>query len=83
MTVKCPYCGSDVVGAKCLDGTSATPKKGDYSVCASCGEVLVFANDKGTIRKITIQEEVTMPDDVRDVISHIQVMVKGKARRKT
>lgn len=79
---KCPYCHSELVRTRNQEGSQVTPKKGDYSVCSTCGQALVFANDKGVVRKITQQEEETMPDQAREVLSLTQQRIKGEARRR-
>lgn len=43
--MKCLVCHSVNDARKCLNGTDAAPRDGDYDICAYCGSVAVFATD--------------------------------------
>jgi hypothetical protein len=54
---RCPQCNYKLTGASIAHGEDAAPSEGDFSICANCGQLLVFQSDV-TLRKATT-------DDVR------------------
>ena len=44
VTCLCPNCKTDLDSIH-ANGSSAKPKKGDFSICTECGEILVFQSE--------------------------------------
>lgn len=66
----CPHCGHILDTARTGDGSPATPKEGDATVCIQCAEVLFFRADM-TLRKPKDGELMTIlfrdPEFARDI----------------
>lgn len=58
---KCPKCGyeMDAISSAFTDKTP-TPRAGDWSICISCGSMLVFTDSKGGIRLPNLKEKEAM-----------------------
>jgi len=63
----CPACGETLDGATNTTGTRA-PKEGDWSVCAYCGTVLRYVDDR-LLRELHDGEVI--PDVVRHLAEHM------------
>jgi hypothetical protein len=77
---ECPTCKSKLDTVTAIGRPASHVKKGDLTVCAYCGETLVFTDDKGHLRILTEEEEEKMDDNSRDLLSAIQARVKARNR---
>lgn len=73
-TTPCPTCHYEMDAATCTDGDHR-PKSGDMSVCAKCGEILIFDDD--VVPRIpTLSELITLPEDVSAQLNHVQNAIR-------
>jgi hypothetical protein len=54
-SARCPACDRGVDAATSAEGLDATPKDGDFSICAYCASLLIFRADQ-TLRTATEHE---------------------------
>lgn len=72
----CPVCGYKLDDATCLsDEESSKPKKGDFSLCGSCGEILVFNQDL-TVSQANLNDLVDVPPGVMEGIGRVQKVIR-------
>lgn len=64
----CPHCNHPIDAATGLLDENARPKENDASVCAYCAGLVSF-NADGTLRKMSDEEFVDLPLDVRLVLA--------------
>lgn len=76
----CPNCKSKLDAVTPVGRPATKAEKGDFTVCAYCGEVLRLTDDKGHLRKVTVEEEEKMDDETRDLLSRIQAFIKARNR---
>ena len=78
--MSCPYCGTVLglrgqyydAGTKTLRWVVLKP--GEKAVCTKCAQVTVMTG-KDTYRKMTMEEELALPDTEREVLSWSQLIV--------
>jgi hypothetical protein len=64
---KCPTCDKRIDADTCLNDEGAAPQPGNASICAECGELLVFKEDL-SLRQMSLEEELELPDDIRSML---------------
>lgn len=57
----CPYCNAKLDASTDPSDPAAKPNKGDLTVCVVCLNILIFADDSGKLRKLTEEENKTLP----------------------
>lgn len=74
---KCPYCSKDNnrVSNYTDDPTCPMITPGDFSICINCGCIGVFG-PKLKLRKITLAELNSIPDDEREFILKAQKHIR-------
>ena len=74
---KCPSCQSKLDASS---GENTPPKKGDFTICYYCAEILVYGdNSISFVRTPTDQEiEDAMGTDVCDLVLSVQKHIKRK-----
>lgn len=87
---QCPHCGTmcdAYTGAHVSYDPARSPKStppgpGHPTVCAKCGEICVFADYKGTLRKPLAPEMGAWQADAKGwgLIQQLQSWVKGRRR---
>jgi transcription initiation factor IIE alpha subunit len=60
--VHCPVCNYRMDSAVSV-GSQSRPRPGDLSLCAKCGEILVYDENMG-VRQPLVKEMVELPQDV-------------------
>jgi hypothetical protein len=74
--ILCPTCGDNLSGATPADGGEEVPKNGDFSICASCGEILSFYKpnfdcENLSLRKVRDDELQNLKNDDPDVFEEL------------
>lgn len=74
----CPTCNSNLDASS---GGSNAPKKGDFSVCAYCGELLVFEDNQCHIKKAEDEDmekiKTESPDNYSKIILYQNIIRRG------
>jgi hypothetical protein len=79
----CPSCNR-LIGAQTpvIGGESASPNEGDISICAYCGDFLIFNKDL-SLRQMGLEEEMALKDDCRSQLMKIRAAILLKKAVKT
>jgi hypothetical protein len=70
----CPKCGVLLTRATGVD-RSASPKKGDLSICIECGAALTFINDELEVRALSDAELNALPDKALVELAYLRGML--------
>lgn len=70
--VKCMKCGEEIITHINLEDEDTKPEDGDISICIYCGKTTIF--DKGNLRDLTQEEEISLPDELRAEIERIEIV---------
>jgi len=77
--IKCPNCNEDLEQATCLG--KDIPKPGDISICAYCGQLLMFTENLNQ-RKVEDSEFRTFDEEAQQQIAHVQMGIKQMIEKK-
>jgi len=58
---RCPICKAAIEHATNVDPNESGPKRGDVTLCAECGTVLMFEDDELRLRQPTEAEMLRWP----------------------
>lgn len=73
----CPTCGETLDAASGLTNADATPKSGDFSLCAYCGTVLRFCDDL-SIAEATKEDIDLLDDESFEEIAIAQMIIRSR-----
>jgi hypothetical protein len=74
---RCPKCGDLLTAAASIEG--ATPEPDDISLCARCGQVLVFKND--LTQRAATPEEIVELESLLPFRAHRRLNQQMRRRR--
>jgi hypothetical protein len=72
----CPVCNCKINAATALDGSGVVPNAGDVSMCVMCSAYLKYSDDL-TLRELTVDELVDLPDDILYVLTKTRSIFKN------
>jgi len=76
MDVPCPWCDVLNDAQNAVDGSDATPKPGDMTICASCRKIGVF-DENLRLRKATPEESEAVPVEIMEITMALKKTVEG------
>ena len=76
---KCPTCGYTLDAATAADGSKDRPRKGDISICARCGEALIFGNDM-TLHEMTADELAKLSLECTEELFKAQKFIRDRKK---
>lgn len=73
---ECPNCGESLEVSTPVPGSVPTPPaEGDLSVCFHCGTIMIFTDDKGALRKVTLDDLKKLDDATALALHHATASV--------
>ena len=78
---ECPTCGYTFTKATGV-GHDEGPSKGDYTLCISCGELLVFKKNR-TVRKANLAEKMHSLFHPEILEAQLRIRTRGRIERGT
>lgn len=77
----CPTCGAECDAATPADGSPATPKPNDISLCFYCGETLTF-NEDLKLEVLPYDELLLLGDETVNEVLHVKRFIQEEIKRK-
>lgn len=77
--ITCPRCLTRMDGLTHIGGSMALPDPGDFTICAYCGTMLVYADDL-SVREATGDEQVQAAMDPRIAVARAWVDLMRESR---
>lgn len=77
----CPSCGANLDASSAVDSKPRPPEPGDFSICAYCGDILVY-DAQTRLRSAELNDLLTIPEDVRDGIYAAQKIIHERRKHR-
>ena len=71
---RCPSCDTIIDGFASARHPDAKPKNGDVSICATCGQLLVFIRD--AFEALPPETYETLPEGIKKELGMLQALLK-------
>lgn len=78
---RCPTCAAELdCSSPVGEPHPRPPRPGDLSMCAYCGEILVY-DDHTRLRSAELNDLLKLPDDMRDTIYAAQELIHERRKQ--
>jgi len=73
--IECPVCGNVNDDATCLETPEQKPEPGDFTICAKCGEIMVFTDDLST-KAADLDDMLTLTPQHHEYLDGLQKFIR-------